>query len=337
MSFLMGINSSFPRNKVTQDEILKLSKKIFSRKRDFEKMLPVYKNSGVKSRFLVNNLNWYGNLHSWEERNYLFKKNSLLLLKKCVRKTLQESNLKPSEIGGIVTVNTTGISTPTIDVELINYFNFKNNTKRLPIFGFGCAGGVLGFSRAIEMHKTINKPILVCNYELCSLTFRPQIDSNANIVSTALFGDGAVSYIIHNHGPCKFIKSMDYTWKDTLEIMGWEVKDDGLSVVFDKSIPSFITNELAVVVKQFSSQKYDGYILHSGGMKIIKAYEKIFKDHETIGFAKQILSNYGNVSSVSVLLVLKELLERNYKGIFLMSALGPGFSAGLVEVEIDDY
>ena len=52
MSFLMGINSSFPRNKVTQDEILKLSKKIFSRKRDFEKMLPVYKNSGVKSRFL---------------------------------------------------------------------------------------------------------------------------------------------------------------------------------------------------------------------------------------------------------------------------------------------
>ena len=136
MSFLMGINSSFPRNKVTQDEILKLSKKIFSRKRDFEKMLPVYKNSGVKSRFLVNNLNWYGNLHSWEERNYLFKKNSLLLLKKCVRKTLQESNLKPSEIGGIVTVNTTGIKNiDSIENIYVQQFNKDSMNLRIKYLG----------------------------------------------------------------------------------------------------------------------------------------------------------------------------------------------------------
>tara|TARA_X000000950_G_scaffold285107_1_gene389969 strand:- start:276 stop:1292 length:1017 start_codon:yes stop_codon:yes gene_type:complete len=335
MTFIIGINSSFPNHEVNQKEVLELSRKIFSKRKDFEKMVKVYENSGVNTRFLVQSLNWYKKQHSWEERNTLFKQYSLILLKTCIRKTLHESHLKAMDIGGIVTINSTGVSTPTLDAELINNFDFKNDIKRLPIFGYGCAGGIMGMSRAVELHKNIKKPVLVCNYELCSLTFRSQIHSNANIVSTALFGDGATSYVIHDRGNCKFIKSMDYTWKNTLKLMGWEVKNDGLSVVFDKSIPSFIKRELPLIIKKFSSKKFNGYILHSGGMKIIKAYEKIFNNHKTIKIAEKILSKYGNVSSVSVLLALKEHLKNGDGGTFLMSALGPGFSAGLAEVKID--
>ena len=335
MTSIIGINSSFPDNCVSQEDILKISQSIFSKRKDFNKIMRVYQNSGVNSRFLVEDLSWYENQHSWEERNILFKKHSIVLLKKCIKKTLKECNLKVSDIGGIVTINTTGITTPSIDTELINIFNLKNDIKRLPIFGYGCAGGVLGLSRAVEIQKSISKPVLVCNYELCSLTFRSQISSNANIVSTALFGDGAVSYILHNKGNCKFIKSTEYTWKNSLNLMGWEVKDDGLAVVFDKSIPSFIEKKLPIIIRKFSPEVFDGYILHSGGMKIIKAYEKIFKNHESILLAKEVLSNYGNVSSVSVLLVLQELLKKSFSGTYLLSALGPGFSAGLAEVKID--
>ena len=108
----------------------------------------------------------------------------------------------------------------------------------------------------------------------------------------------------------------------------------GLSVIFDKVIPDFIIKELPTLLSNFQINKLDGYILHSGGMKIIEAYKKIFKNDVTIQESQKVLANYGNVSSVSVLLVLNEILKKNFKGIFLMSALGPGFTAGLCKLKI---
>ena len=169
-------------------------------------MEKVYDNSGVKVRYLTNDLNWYMNEHNWSERNFLFKKNAILLLKKSISQTFEKSNTRPEDIGGIVLINSTGISTPTIDAEIFNLFNFDNQVLRLPFFGYGCSGGVLGLNRAVEIYKNIKKPALVCNVELCSLTFRPQIFSKENIVSSSLFGDGSISYIVTERGNCKNIK-----------------------------------------------------------------------------------------------------------------------------------
>jgi alkylresorcinol/alkylpyrone synthase len=334
MVAIKGLSFAFPENKVFQEEIKAVGRRLFSSKIDFEKIEKVYDNSGVRTRFLVEELNWYMTEHNWSERNFLFKKNSLNLLKKSIDVTIQKTNIKPEQIGGIVFVNSTGIATPTIDAEIFNLFNFKNEIIRLPIFGYGCAGGVLGLNRAVEIFKSLKRPILVCNIELCSLTFRPQIFSKENIVSSALFGDGAFSYLVSNNGDCEVIGAMEYTWKNSLSLMGWAVENDGLSVIFDKVIPDFIIKELPAVLSNFQINKLDGYILHSGGMKIIEAYKKIFKNDLTIQESQRVLSNYGNVSSVSVLLVLKEILEKNFKGNFLMSALGPGFTAGLCKLKI---
>ena len=332
---ICGLNSIFPENKVFQDEIKGLGKKLFSSKSNFKRMEKVYDNSGVKVRYLSQPLEWYLNEHNWSERNYLFKKNTISLLKKSIKQTFEKANTKPEQVGGIIFVNSTGISTPTIDAEIFNLFKFKNEIRRLPIFGYGCAGGVLGMNRAIEIFRSIRKPILVCNVELCSLTFRPQIFSKENIVSTALFGDGCVSYIIRDEGDCKLLNSMEYTWKDSLSLMGWGVEDDGLSVIFDKVIPEFITKELPDVLDNFSLKNIKGYVLHSGGMRIIEAYKKILNNNKTIDISKSILSDYGNVSSVSVLLVLIEMIKKKYGGNLLMCALGPGFTAGLCGVKIN--
>ena len=335
MVSICGLNSIFPKNKVFQDEIKGLGKKLFSSKSNFKRMEKVYDNSGVKVRYLSQPLNWYLHEHNWSERNYLFKKNTISLLKRSIKQTFEKANTKPEEIGGIIFVNSTGISTPTIDAEIFNLFKFNNEIRRLPIFGYGCAGGVLGINRAIEIYRSIQKPILVCNVELCSLTFRPQIFSKENIVSTALFGDGCVSYIVGDEGDCKLLNSMEYTWKDSLSLMGWGVENDGLSVIFDKVIPEFITRELPVVLDNFSLKNIKGYVLHSGGMRIIEAYKKILNNNKTIEISRNILSNYGNVSSVSVLLVLIEMIKKKYGGNLLMCALGPGFTAGLCGVKIN--
>jgi alkylresorcinol/alkylpyrone synthase len=337
MISISGLSFSFPKNKVFQEEIKAIGRRLFSSKINFEKISKVYDNSGVKTRFLVEELSWYIKEHNWSERNFLFKKNALCLLKQSISETIEKTKTQPEKVGGIVFVNSTGIATPTIDAEIFNLFNFNNETIRLPIFGYGCAGGVLGLNRAVEIFKNIKKPILVCNVELCSLTFRPQIFSKENIVSTALFGDGSTSYLVGDDGNCEVINGMEYTWKNSLSLMGWGVENDGLSVIFDKTIPEFITKELPIVLSNFKMNNFNGYVLHSGGMKIIDAYKKIFKNHETIQESQRILSNFGNVSSVSVLLVLKEMLRKGYAGSFLMSALGPGFTAGLCKLKFSYY
>ena len=288
----------------------------------------------MKTRFLTEDLNWYLNEHNWSERNTIFKENALFLLKKAVQNTFEKTNIKPEQVGGIIFVNSTGISTPTIDAEIFNLFNFNNEILRLPIFGYGCAGGVLGLNRAIEIYKSLRKPILVCNLELCSLTFRPQIFSKENIVSSALFGDGCASYLVDEEGDCQILASMEHTWKNSLSLMGWGVENDGLSVIFDKVIPEFIIKKLPNVLKNFSQSNLDGYVLHSGGMKIIEAYKKILNNDRTIKESEKVLSKFGNVSSVSVLLVLMEMIKKKYNGKFLMSALGPGFTAGLSAIKI---
>ncbi len=332
-----GLSSAFPDNKVFQYEIKELGRKLFSSKTGFKKMEKVYDNSGVKQRYLVQELSWYLNEHNWSERNLLFKKNSIALLRKSIHQTIEKSNTKPERIGGIIFVNSTGISTPTIDAEIFNLFSFSNQILRLPIFGYGCAGGVLGLNRAVTMFKNLRKSILVCNVELCSLTFRPQIFSNENIVSTALFGDGCVSYLVEEEGDCEVLESMEYTWKSSLSLMGWGVENDGLSVIFDKSIPDFISKELPDVLKKFPIKKLDGYVLHSGGMRIIEAYKKLFNNDKTIEESENILANYGNVSSVSVLLVLLEMIKKKYCGNFMMCALGPGFTAALSGININPH
>ena len=196
MASIKGLSSVFPKYKVFQEDVKALGRKIFASKTNFKKMEKVYDNSGVKVRYLTNDLNWYMNEHNWSERNFLFKKNAILLLKKSISQTFEKSNTRPEDIGGIVLINSTGISTPTIDAEIFNLFNFDNQVLRLPFFGYGCSGGVLGLNRAVEIYKNIKKPVLVCNVELCSLTFRPQIFSKENIVSSSLFGDGSISYIV---------------------------------------------------------------------------------------------------------------------------------------------
>ncbi len=335
MSFINGLNCCFPSNEVFQNQIVELSKSLFSKnKKEFEKMLTVYKNSGVNTRYLVQNLDWYRKEHGWKERNFLFKENALDLLTKCISNSLNISNLKSKDIGAIIVVNSTGIMTPTLDAELINIFDLNSDIKRLPIFGYGCAGGVLGLNRSVEIHKNIKKPVLVCNIELCSLTFRPQIFSKSNIVSSALFGDGASSYIVDNEGVCSVASSYEHTWKNTLQFMGWSIEDDGLAVIFDKIIPDFIIKNLPSIFTKFSQTKNDGYILHSGGMKVIKAYEKILNNHMTIQYSKNVLRDYGNISSVSVLRVLEEILNSKINGNFIMSALGPGFTIGVAEINV---
>jgi alkylresorcinol/alkylpyrone synthase len=211
----------------------------------------------------------------------------------------------------------------------------------LPIFGLGCAGGTLGLARAAALARA--KPgtrVLFLVVELCGLTFRADDVSKSNVIAAALFGDGAAAALIETDtdaaAACAtFGPSGDYTWPDSLDVMGWEVAHNGLGVLFSRDIPSLVREQFADALDAFlgrhalNRRALDGFIVHPGGAKVLTALEDAC-DLPTGGLddARAVLRAYGNMSAATVLFVLRRALDRGARGLQLVSALGPGFTAG---------
>jgi alkylresorcinol/alkylpyrone synthase len=224
---------------------------------------------------------------------------------------------------------------------------FPRDVVRLPIFGLGCAGGALGLARAAALATAMpEKPVLLLVVELCTLQFRRDDLARSNIVATALFGDGAAAAVLRLNGDGLAIAaSGEHTWPNSLDIMGWDVAEDGLRAVFSRDIPRLVTTELGPVLGQFlaahglSLADIDRFVCHPGGPKVIDAYEAILgRSFAGAAVARRSLARFGNMSAASVLFVLEEMLAEALDssepvGRVLLTALGPGFSAGFVLLE----
>ena len=217
--------------------------------------------------------------------------------------------------------------------------------------GLGCAGGTAGLARALEFCLAYPKSaILVLCIELCSLTFQRGDKSKRNLVGTSLFADGAACVLVAGEDwPLrKMVKRAAYpriVGADTTlmpnseDVMGWNVKDNGLHVVFAQSIPSIVETWLRPTIEAFlerhhlNSKDLDYFIVHPGGRKVLEAYQRSLKiKDDKMQYAKQVLQNFGNMSSPTVLFVLNQVMEEadapGDKG--LTVSLGPGFNAECV-------
>jgi alkylresorcinol/alkylpyrone synthase len=210
--------------------------------------------------------------------------------------------------------------------------------QRLPIFGLGCAGGVIGLSRAATIAASMPaKAVLFLVVELCSLTFRRGDTAKSNMVAAALFGDGAAAAVLRcgGEGPA-VVAAGERTWPQTLDIMGWDVAEDGLKPVFSRDIPRLVMTKMGKAARDFLGDHgltlgdIDRFVCHPGGPKVIDALEHAFElSPGVLGDARTVLRDYGNMSAASVLFVLERALESRWRR-GLMTALGPGFTAGFV-------
>jgi alkylresorcinol/alkylpyrone synthase len=213
----------------------------------------------------------------------------------------------------------------------------RRDSRRLPLFGLGCAGGVIGLSRATDLAAARpGQRVLLLVVELCSLTFRYGDNSNSNIVASALFGDGAAGILIDgmDDGPV-LGDSGEHTWPDSLDVMGWHIQEDGLGVLFSRDIPNIVRREFWPIVDAFLAcrqlRRHDlvGVICHPGGAKVMDALEEGFGGaSEAMRVAREVLRDFGNMSAATVLFVLQRMLSNCRPGRYLLSALGPGFTAG---------
>jgi alkylresorcinol/alkylpyrone synthase len=343
-SRLLALATAVPAHELHQAEVMERSRLLFKASpSQIERLLPVYDNAGIERRFSCVPIQWYLKPHGWAERTELFITNAVSLLKDAAERCLDQASIDYNEIDTLVTVSTTGIATPSLDARLMELLPFRRDVQRLPVFGLGCAGGVTGLARAAALARANpGSKVLLLVVELCGLTFRAQDLSKSNIIATALFGDGAAALLISTEGPGLRIEAWgEHTWPQSLDVMGWDVKEDGLGVLFSRDIPALVRDDLRAAVDRFLLRygldrlQLAGYVCHPGGAKVLDALEEAFEiPRGALRHARETLRYYGNMSAVTVLFVLKRMLANKLgAGRYLMSALGPGFTASFTLLE----
>ncbi len=342
---LASIATAVPPHLIHREEVMAAARRLFAgRAADIERMMPIYANSGIERRHSCVPLDWYLRPHGWRERNRLYVEHALDLAAEAVRACLERAGLGPSAIDQVVTVSTTGVATPGLDALLAERLGLRPEVVRLPVFGFGCAGGVLGLSRAAALARAQpGSRVLLVVVELCGLTFRSNDQSNGNIVATALFGDGAAAVLLSGEadGP-RLGAAGEHRWPGSLDVMGWRIEDDGFGVLFSRDIPSLVRRRLRPVVDAFLDragldlERVALPVCHPGGAKVVAALEEAFGLRPgALALEREVLRGFGNMSAATVLFVLERALARPpRRGRWLVSGLGPGFTAGFQMIEV---
>ena len=343
---VLAVATAVPPYELGQKEVMRrIDLALGPRSREIVRLLPMFGNTGIDRRYSCVPMEWYEELHEWPERNRVYLDSALDLLESATHRVLERAGRRADEIDAIVVVSTTGIATPSLDALLMERMALRRTVRRLPIFGLGCAGGTIGLARAATL--AASKPeslVLFLVVELCALCFRRDDFSKSNIVATALFGDGAAAALISSAGDGpRIVGGGEYTWPESLDVMGWDVTRDGFKAIFSRDIPELVTTKLHDIVVAFLAEhdltlaEIDSFVCHPGGAKVLDALEVAFElEAGSLGAARDVLREYGNMSAATVMFVLERAIGDSVPWRrALVSALGPGFTAGFTLLEND--
>lgn len=304
---------------------------------DFDRMSAVYANAGIAYRQLAMPLDWYRSPRSFQERTDAYLEVALDLFVATARRAITEAGLRAQDVDTIVSVSSTGIATPSLDARAMARLPFRNDVERIPLFGLGCAGGATGLSLASKLARVRpGSTVLFVTVELCSLALRTDNADKADIISTALFGDGAAACVLRSgeDGFVQIVGSGEKTWSDTLDIMGWRAEPTGLGVVLNRAIPAFARREMRQAMTEMLAPQglavddVDQFICHPGGAKVVDAIEGALSLNQgSLAMEREVLRDHGNMSAPTVLFVLDRYRQAGLPPLSVLSALGPGFTA----------
>ena len=308
--------------------------------RFIRKVKKIFEGAAVDKRYSIMDPIEVFTKTSFEERNAIYVREVIDLGEKVLEKALLKSNWKPEDLDYIITVSCTGIMIPSLDAYLINKLKLRQDIVRLPVTEMGCAAGISGIIYAKNFLKANpGKRAAVIAVESPTATFQLDDFSMANIVSAAIFGDGAACVLLSSHeedeGP-EIIAEEMYHFFDNEHMMGFKLTNSGLQMILDIEVPDAIASHFPEIIHPFLEKNnlnitaIDHLIFHPGGKKIVQTVEALFSElGKNIEDTKEVLRLYGNMSSATVLYVLERFMNnspaKGEKG--LMLSFGPGFSA----------
>ncbi|PKD16043.1 3-oxoacyl-ACP reductase [Salegentibacter salinarum] len=345
---IIGVEKELPQYARETKDILPLVETWLQEQDDRyrRKVLKIFEGAGVDKRYSIMDPEEVFTATSFEDKNNIYTREVKKLGKNVLQKALQSNNWEANSVDFIITVSCTGIMIPSLDAYLINELELRKDITRLPVTEMGCAAGISGIIYAANFLKANpGKRAAVIAVESPTATFQLNDFSMANMVSAAIFGDGAACVLLSSEesasGPKILGEEMHHFYEAT-HLMGFDLTNHGLKMILDESVPQTIASHFPEIVHPFlqkfnsNIEKVDYLIFHPGGKKIVQTVEDLFGNlGKNIDTTREVLRQYGNMSSATVLYVLEEFMKKQPKpgeqG--LMLSFGPGFSAQRILLE----
>jgi alkylresorcinol/alkylpyrone synthase len=343
---IAGVGSAFPANYYSQEEICTALKNQWADKLDRPEVIDrLHASVGVKRRHLSLPIPAYEGMTTWGQANNAWIEVAQELGKNSLCQALSRSGCSLQDLGAIFFTSVTGVSSPSIEARLINLMGLPTRVKRIPIFGLGCVAGAAGIARAYDYVRAYPDQVAaLIAVELCSLTWQRDDVSVANLISSGLFGDGAAAVLVSGAekgevGP-EVLATRSNFYPGTQDVMGWDISEKGFRIVLSPDVPKMVHDHLANDVDEFladhgfSRSDIGAWIMHTGGPKVLQAVtEALQLPDNALDASWESLSNVGNLSSASVLVVLEEFMTRRRPApgtLSVLGAMGPGFCSELV-------
>lgn len=317
---------------------------------NLERLDRLHHNVLVGGRHLALPLEEYRELDDFGEANDAWIRVAQEVGEAAIRDAMDRAGITPEDVDHLITVTVTGVATPSLDARLMNRLPFRCDLRRTPIFGLGCVAGAAGIARAADWVKGHPRGVAVLlSVELCSLTLQRQDVTIPNLIASGLFGDGAAAVVVAGaerelpgDGP-RVVSSRSVFYPDSEEVMGWDVSDGGFRIVLSADVPAVAEEHLAGDVDRFlgdqglSRRDISSWVCHPGGPKVLEAMKRGLDLPEgALDVTWKSLREVGNLSSTSVLLVLRDTLEHHRPepgSLGMLLAMGPGFCSELVLLE----
>lgn len=353
-AFITAIGTAVPENKLQQAQIADFMVGFLDLSAgELRRLKALYRNTGIAYRHSV--LADYGR----EKQGYtffpgtadepfpavgrrmeLYRKHATPLAARAASACFGKSTVNPGQITHIITVSCTGMYAPGPDIELIALLGIKSNAERLAINFMGCYGAFNGMKAAAAIVKADPEArvLMVC-VELCSLHFQNR-KTDDFLLSNALFADGAAALILESRpGPgaielCDFASDVFSEGKDE---MGWYINDAGFEMKLTTRVPDILMTgipslfERILVKNKYTKADVTHYAFHPGGRRILEVLEKALELEPAYNsLAYQVLSEFGNMSSPTILFVLEKLIgQRDCESgsLIFAAAFGPGLTA----------
>jgi len=346
---IASVATALPKHYYDQGALLAALKAYWSgRRQNLDRLEALHRSVSVGGRHLALPMEDYPKLADWGEANDAWIRVALDLGEQAVAEALARAGVAAPSVGAIFFVSVTGIATPSIDARLVERVGFSPRIKRSPIFGLGCVAGASGIARAADYVKAYpDQAAVLLAVELCSLTIQRGDLSVANLIATGLFGDGAAAAVVTGdalpaEGP-RIVDTRSVFYPNTEDVMGWNISERGFKIVLSAEVPEMVRLHLRDDVDQFladhglARKDIVSWVCHPGGPKVLEAFEQTLElPREALEITWNSLREVGNLSSASVLFVLRDTMEhsrppRGAPG--MMLAMGPGFCSELVLLE----
>lgn len=355
----MGIGVALPRHELAQTDAFELAREVFCDTPEQAKLLKVlYRRSGVNTRYSVVPLSEAVALRrraeesraedspaycgpSTAERMRLYQEHSLPLATRAARQALDQSGLAPRDVTHVVTVSCTGFAAPGVDVGLIRALELAPTVERSHIGFMGCHGAINGLRVAQALAGSQPQArILLCAVELCSLHCHFPFDPSRS-VGNAIFADGAAALVGGAAAPksdaWRVAATSSCLLQDTQDAMSWDIGDHGFLMELSSRVPDLIQRDLRGWLEAWLAQHdlrledVASWAVHPGGPRIVTAVqESLGLSAEAVAVSREVLSEFGNMSSPTVLFILERFLQGRGERPCVMLAFGPGLVAEAV-------